>query len=146
MKRDWDELTATSYYETLEAISEAVDQHDYAEARTGIHTLLDTMSQQLKSASFSQLVRLMKHILKWQCQPDRRSASWVASIADARGELEAIQQTKTSLNRLYFESVWDNAFRKAGRQAENETGLPVTTAMLSWEAVFDEEYRVQPVR
>ena len=65
MKRDWEELTATSYYDTLEAIN-----NDIEDARVGIHTLLDTMSQQLKSASLSQLIRLMKHITKWQIQPD----------------------------------------------------------------------------
>lgn len=142
MKRDWEELTATSYYETMEAIQEAVDQNDLADARLGIHTLLDTMSQQLKSASFSQLVRLMKHILKWQLQPERRSVSWVTSIADAREEIEAIQATKPSLNRAYFESVWDKAFLKAARQAENETGLSSTVPTLSWQTVFEDEYRV----
>lgn len=146
MKRDWEELTASSYYETLEAIQEAVDQNDLADARTGIHTLLDTMSQQLKSASFSQLVRLMKHIIKWQLQPERRSVSWVTSIADAREEIEAIQVTKPSLNRAYFESVWDKAFDKAVRQAENETGLSNTLPTLSWQIVFNDEYRVPPVR
>lgn len=146
MKQDWDELTATSYYETLQAIQQAVDQNDLDEARTGIHTLLDTMSQQLKSASFSQLVRLMKHILKWQGQPEHRTAGWVASITDAREEIEAIQATKPSLNRAYFESVWDKAFEKAARQAENETGLPTVVSALSWEAVFDEEYRIAAVK
>lgn len=146
MKRDWEELTATSYYDTLEALQEAVDQNDYDDVRTGIHTLLDTMSQQLKSASFSQLVRLMKHIIKWHLQADRRSASWVASIADAREEIEAIQSTKPSLNRSYFESIWDKAVEKAARQAENETGLPGTISTLSWETVFEVEYRVSPVR
>ncbi|GAB2579286.1 DUF29 family protein [Spirosoma areae] len=145
MKRDWEELTATSYYETLEAIREAVDQNDLANARAGIHTLLDTMSQQLRSASFSQLVRLMKHIIKWQLQPERRSVSWVTSIADAREEIEAIQSTKPSLNRSYFESIWDKAFEKATRQAENETGISATIAALSWETVFDDEYRVPAV-
>ena len=68
MKRDWEGLTATSYYDTLEAIREAVDHHEIEDARTGIHTLLNTMSQQLKNAPFSQLVWLMKHIIKWQTQ------------------------------------------------------------------------------
>lgn len=146
MKRDWEELTATSYYETVEAIQEAVDQNDLADARAGIHTLLDTMSQQLKSALFSQLVRLMKHIIKWQLQAERRSVSWVTSIADVREEIEAIQSTKPSLNRNYLESVWDKAFEKATRQAENETGLTNTLSGLSWETVFENEYRIQAVR
>ncbi len=144
MRQDWDELTATSYYDTLEAIQEAVDQNDLTEARAGIHTLLNTMSQQLKSASFSQLVRLMKHIIKWHLQPERRSVTWVTSIADAREEIDAIQATKPSLNRDYFESVWEKAFAKAVRQAENETGLSNTLPTLSWETVFSDEYRVPP--
>lgn len=146
MKRDWEELTASSYYGTLEAIQEAVDQNDLVDARTGIHTLLDTMSQQLKSASFSQLVRLMKHIIKWQLQPERRFVSWVTSIADAREEIEAIQATKPSLNSAYFESVWQKAFNKAVRQAENETGLSNTLPALSWQMVFEDEYRVPPAQ
>lgn len=148
MKRDWEGLTATSYYDTLEAIREAVEHHDIEDARTGIHTLLDTMSQQLKSASFSQLVRLMKHIIKWQIQPKRRSVSWVASIADARDEIEAIQATTTrpSLNRPYFESIWDKTLQKAHHQAGNETGLANTLPTLTWEMVFTDEYRMPTAR
>ena len=46
----------------------------------------------------------MMHLMKWQFQPDRRTTSWSAGIADSRAELEGIFEQSPSLRRLAAES------------------------------------------
>jgi len=45
----------------------------------------------------SQLIRLLRHLLKWQYQPQRRSDSWLDSITDARTQIELIIEDSPSL-------------------------------------------------
>jgi len=47
-----------------------------------------------KRALMIQLRRLMMHIIKWQIQPQKRSASWVSCIVQSRDEIEDIKNEK----------------------------------------------------
>lgn len=60
-----------------------------------------------KRAVKSQLIRLMSHVIKWKCQPERRCASWAVTIRSAQNEIEDSQEEVPSLNRNYIESIWD---------------------------------------
>lgn len=44
------------------------------------------MAQKDKKAVISFLIRLMKHIIKWIAQPNKRSKSWKSSIDNSRVE------------------------------------------------------------
>ena len=142
MKRDWEELTATSYVDTVTELQTTLAEHDYEQVSEGLQTLLTSMSQELKRALRSQLSRLMMHVVKWKIQPEKRSGSWAVSILDARENIEDIVQEKPSPNRRFIQDVWDRTVQQAIRKAEEETLSRTTLTNLSWSEVFEDEYSV----
>jgi hypothetical protein len=140
MKRDWEELTATSYEDTVVEIKHALENREYDDANEGLAALLESMSQDSKHALKSQLGRLMMHVLKWTMQPEKRSGSWAVSIDDAREQIGYLMESKPSLTRRYVESIWNDVFRKATRRAELETQVRSTVESLDWQVVFEAEY------
>ncbi|GAB2593152.1 DUF29 family protein [Spirosoma areae] len=142
MKRDWEELTATSYVDTIAVLQSTLAEHDYAQVSEGLQQLMDSMSQELKRALRSQLSQLMMHIVKWKIQPEKRSGSWAVSILDARENIEEIRQEKPSLNRRFVTEIWDKTTQQAVRKAEEETQCRSGLLTLTWEEVFNEEYSV----
>ena len=71
----------------------------------------------------SYLQRLILHLLKWQLQPEKRTASWGSSIINSREQLEVIFQQSPSLKRFASESFHE-VYPGALRRARIETGLP----------------------
>lgn len=69
----------------------------------------------------SRLVVLIAHRLKWDHQPEHRSASWRATIEVQRQELAELLDSGTLRN--HAESVWEKAYANAIRQVVAETGL-----------------------
>ncbi|MCX5982769.1 MULTISPECIES: DUF29 family protein [Nostocales] len=88
----------------------------------------------------NQLTRLILHIIKWKCQPEKRSASWVISIRSARAEINASQEEMPGLNRDFLESIWDKCFLAAKQDARDEMGKKPDIIALSWDEVFNETY------
>ncbi len=137
MKRDWEELTATSYVvDTVTQLRTTLAEHDYEQVSEGSQTLLVSMSQELKRALRSQLSRLMMHVMKWKLQPETRSGGWAVSILDARGNLEEIVQEKPCLNhgvppKRFMEEIWDKTVQQALPKAEEETGCRSTLTTLT---------------
>ena len=142
MKRDWEELTATSYVDTVGELQTTLAEHDYEQVSEGLQTLLTSMSQELKRALRSQLSRLMMHIIKWKIQPEKRTGSWAVSILDARENIDEIMQEKPSLNQQFVAEIWDKTVQQAIRKAEEETQCRTNLTTLTWEEVFNEEYSV----
>lgn len=142
MKRDWDELTATSYVDTVEELQTTLAEQDYEQLSEGLQTLLTSMSQELKRALRSQLSRLMMHIVKWKIQPEKQSGSRAVSILDACENIDEIMQEKPSLNRRFVLEIWDRTVQQAIRKAEEETQCRTELSMLTWQEVFEDEYSV----
>lgn len=142
MKRDWEELAATSYVDTVSELKQTLAEQDYEQVSTGLQTLLDSMSQELKRALRSQLSRLMMHIVKWKIQPEKRTGSWAVSILDARENIEEIMAEKPSLNRRFMDEIWDKTVQQAIRKAEEETQCRANLTTLTWDEVFTEDYSV----
>lgn len=142
MKRDWEELTATSYVDTVTELQTTLAEQDYEQLSEGLQTLLTSMSQELKRALRSQLSRLMMHVVKWKIQPDKRSGSWAVSILDARENIEEIMWEKPSLNRQLIQDIWDRTVQQAIRKAEEETQCRTNLTALTWKEVFEDEYSV----
>jgi hypothetical protein len=142
MKRNWEELTATSYTDTVVELQATLEEKDYEQVAEGLHMLFSSMSQELKRALRSQLSRLMMHIIKWKLQPEKRSGSWAVSILDARENIEEIMEEKPSLNQQFLEEIWSKTFIQATRKAEEETQQNSTVEQLTWQEVFEEEYTV----
>lgn len=142
MKRDWEELTATSYVDTVAELKLMLAEHDYEQVSEGLQTLLDSMWQELKRALRSQLSRLMMHIVKWKIQPEKRTGSWAVSILDARENIEEIMAEKPSINRRFIDEVWDKTVQQAIRKAEEETQFRTNLTTLTWQEVFTDDYSV----
>jgi hypothetical protein len=83
---------------------------------------IEDLSISRKHAVTSNLVVTLKHLLKHQYQPRRRSRSWLASIAEHRRRLRKEFQHAPSL-RGYAREQLEECYRDARRQALIETGL-----------------------
>jgi Domain of unknown function DUF29 len=75
-----------------------------------------------KKAVESNLVVVLKHLLKYRFQPSRRSRSWLSSIAEHRRRLRNDLKTSPSL-RSYARQHFEQCYQDSRRQALIETGL-----------------------
>lgn len=73
-----------------------------------------------------QLQRLLLHCLKWRYQPTHRTPSWRRSIRQARDAIADRLERSPSL-RGYPAKRLPLAYRRARRDAADETGLPLGT-------------------
>ncbi len=70
----------------------------------------------------SQLLRMMKHLVKQQIQTERRGSSWIVSIDNAQGAIDFQIEDSPSLRR-YAEENLEKVYRLAVRDALRETRL-----------------------
>ncbi|MBV8729646.1 MAG: DUF29 domain-containing protein [Acidobacteriia bacterium] len=75
-----------------------------------------------RHAVSAQLLRLMKHLVKQQIQPQRKGRSWIASINNARGEIQLRIDASPSL-RVHARGALAKLYPRAVRDALEETGL-----------------------
>jgi Domain of unknown function DUF29 len=75
-----------------------------------------------KHAVQSNLVVVLKHLLKYQFQPRRRSRSWLSSIAEHRRRLRKEFEASPSL-RGYAREQFFECYQDCRIQASIETGL-----------------------
>jgi hypothetical protein len=75
-----------------------------------------------KKAVQSNLVVVLKHLLKYQYQPRRRSRSWLSSIDEHRRRLRNDFAISPSL-RPYAREQFEKCYQDGRRQALIETGL-----------------------
>jgi Domain of unknown function DUF29 len=139
----WQELAATSPYQTAVAVKQALQEGDMHEAVLGLEELIDALSRADRRALEQHLIRLMQRIIKWKAQPERRSRSWVATISNAREAIREIQEDTPSLTDDRIRQRWDACLRKARREAEGEVNRDIPQIGLSWEEVFEVPYSVE---
>jgi hypothetical protein len=137
---NWAELAAFSHYRTATAIRDALRTGDVHEATVGIEELIDAMGRSERRALQSQLERLMKHTIKWQVQPRKRSRSWRRSIVKARKTIREIQEDTPSLTENIVQGLWDRALGAAYDAAQDEVGMDFPLPILTWEEIFEKEY------
>jgi len=139
-KQDWDWLVINSHYQAALAVRQLLKEGKAMEAQEGVDALIEAMGRSERRAVRSQLIRLMAHVIKWKCQPERRSSSWAISIISARREIQDSQEEMPSLNRDFIESIWDKCFPAAMKEAVQEMKKKCDLTSLSWEEVFEDEY------
>lgn len=139
-KQEWEWLAVSSHYQTAVAVQKLLRERKFMEASVGLDALIEAMERTERHALRSLLVRLMAHVIKWKCQPEKRSSSWAITITSARMEIEELQEEMPSLNRNYIESLWDKCFKSAMEQAGLEMGKKCQLASLTWSEVFEEFY------
>jgi hypothetical protein len=86
---------------------------------------LQDMAKRDRREVRSRLVQLIAHLLKWQHQPDQRSASWKRTIFNQRTELTGILESKTLRN--HAAEILAEVYKLAVKGAADETSLPSTS-------------------
>jgi hypothetical protein len=87
---------------------------------------LDSLGRRERRAMTSQFERLWLHLLKLECQPQKRTQSWEKSIDGALRKLFAILQDSPSL-RPGVPAIARAAYSAARRTASRETRLSLET-------------------
>jgi len=143
---DWQELATTSHYRTAVAIRDTLREGNVDDAATGLEELIDALSRSDERALRSHLVRLMQHSMKWQVQPQRRSQSWVATIAIQRQEIADLQEENPRFTETYIrERLWDRCIQLAVKEAERDLNQAIPELpVLTWNEVFETDYQLSP--
>jgi hypothetical protein len=97
----YDELVFQSPYLAVVKAKQLLEEGKMKEVDDILESLAESMGRSEKRAVINRLTRLILHIIKWKCQPEKRSASWVISIRSARAEITASQEEMPSLNRAH---------------------------------------------
>lgn len=104
---------------------------------------LESMGRSEKRELESRLVVLLAHLLKWQYQPDRRGASWEATITLQRVEVPEHLADNPSL-KTKLPDLLVSAYAKAIIVAAGETALPIsvfpTTCPWAYETIINREF------
>ena len=80
------------------------------------------MGKRQKSAVQSRLAVLIAHLLKWNCQPSKRSRSWQATIELQRSRIEKLLRQSPSLRPFLSETLAE-VYPDAVLLAIKDTGL-----------------------
>jgi hypothetical protein len=84
------------------------------------------LGDEQRHAVSSQLCHLLHHLLKWRYQPTHCSPSWRRSIRQARHAIARRLEQSPSL-RQTVPTLLEGEYRRARREAQDETGLPLAT-------------------
>ncbi len=86
---------------------------------------IESLGRSDKRALKHRLEVLLMHLLKWQCQPEKRSNSWRATIVEQRLRILELLSDSPSL-KPYLEAEFANGYINACKLAAAETGLDAT--------------------
>ncbi|WP_373529112.1 DUF29 domain-containing protein [Nostoc sp.] len=87
---------------------------------------VEDLGKSQRRALTSDLTNVLMHLLKYKYQPQKRSTSWLSSIAEHRDRIELILEDSPSLKN-YIDEVWEKSYGKARIRAAIETELPIKT-------------------
>jgi hypothetical protein len=108
---------------------------------------IESLGKSEKRELLSRLAVLLQHLVKWCFQPDRRGASWEATIIIQRRELEDHLADNPSLRAKLPEAV-ARAYGNAIVMAAGETALPRSTfpaeCQWSFEQIMSEDFWPEP--
>jgi len=104
---------------------------------------IESMGKGEKRELTNRLAVLLLHLLKWQYQPGRRSASWQATIRVQRRDLEVHFADNPSLKSVLPQAI-EQAYGNAMIGVSAETGLLESTfppaCPWSYEQIMDPEF------
>ena len=108
---------------------------------------IESMGKSDRRALGGHLTNVLLHLLKWQYQPRRRSASWALSINNGRQEIGWIIQDSPSL-RPRLSALLQDAYPTARRNAAAQTRMALMifpeTCPFSAEQVIDDYWPDDP--
>lgn len=101
------------------------------------------MGKRQKSAIQSRLAVLIAHLLKWNCQPSKRSRSWQATIELQRSRIEKLLRQSPSLRPFLSETLGE-VYPDAVLLAIKDTCLSGNAFGRSCPYLIEEILTVQP--
>ena len=111
----------------------AHEQADLARRRSANELDWDNVAEELESLGrqaawdlYNRYIVLIAHLLKWRFQPERRSASWQATIEEQRRSLRKHLKENPSLKAVDLQEFGD-AYGTARVRAAGETELDRAT-------------------
>ncbi len=126
----------------LAAIYDTIERGDVADGLAGLEEFMGLMSKRERQRLESNLIIVMVHIIKWRTQA-YRTRSWALTIAEHLDRIEDDREDYPRFTREYIETeLWPKCMRRALKKAEREMGVAPAVTDLSWEDVFETEYRL----
>lgn len=106
---------------------------------------LETLARKDHRALESHLEIRLVHMLKWDCQPEKRTRSWFASLSNLLREMENLIAANPSLKREeYLKGLLATTYPKARKRALAQARLPAEAVPESCpfaiEQIFDPEF------
>jgi len=86
---------------------------------------IETLGRSDKKEIRSRLEVLVRHLLKWEFQPEKRKSGWHSTIVEQRNQLLYLIDESPSL-REFPGSQLQSMYRIARLKARDETGLSVS--------------------
>ncbi|MBD2089507.1 DUF29 domain-containing protein [Microcoleus sp. FACHB-1515] len=124
-------LYETDYLQWIETTIDQMKQQNYGAIDwENLIEEIEDMGRSERRSLESNLTVILVHLLKWQFQPERRSNSWQASIAEHRRRIRKAFKDSPSLKR-YLEEMFAECYEDAIELASIETGLPASTFLRS---------------
>lgn len=142
--RDWELLVFMDPLHAMEEVQHALNEGELTDAMAGVKEMIETMSQQERRTLANFLELLMRHIIKWKMQPQKRSKSWIFTIQNARREIAEIRSERPSITDQVVRSMWSRSFENARFRAANEMEIEeedVIGTPPTWEEVFTMQYK-----
>lgn len=102
---------------------------------------IESMGRSEKHAIQSNLIVVLLHLLKYKYQPQKRTSSWLSSIAEHRDRIEIALADSPSL-LPYVKEVFEKCYGKARIRAAIETELPID--VFPAESLFTPEESLNP--
>jgi hypothetical protein len=84
---------------------------------------IESLGRSDKHQIDKRLARILEHLLKWEFQPEQRSASWEATLREQRIRLNRLLQDSPSLG-TYPATALGGEYEIALLRAAAATGLP----------------------
>jgi hypothetical protein len=116
-------LYEADYYRWTQDTSERLRRGEFT--KIDVSALVDEvedLGKRERSALESRLAVLICHLLKWDCQPAKRSRSWQATIELQRTRVERLLRQSPSLRPFAAEAL-PEVYAEAVLRAIKETGL-----------------------
>ncbi len=90
----------------------------------------------------SRLEQLLMHLLKWQHQPSKRSASWTATIREQRRRIARLLKRMPSLRAKAGEFLQDD-YELARELAADQTGIDLAAFALTCPYTVEQVLQVE---
>jgi Domain of unknown function DUF29 len=119
------ELYEQDFYQWIETTAKLLrDRNFSALDMDNLIEEIETMGRNEKRSLQSAIEVLLRYLLKYKYQTEKRSNSWKSTIFEQRNRLQTYLEESPSL-KPYFQQVFAKSYNKSRTWAASETGLSI---------------------